>query len=84
VKAVLRGNTIRNNAWGVGVGSHANMRETIQAEFYNNTITRSDSCGLWIDEDEGIKILGSGNTITNNGQNICGATGKVPPGFSRS
>jgi nitrous oxidase accessory protein NosD len=83
VKAVLRGNTIRNNAWGVGVGSHANMRETIQAEFYNNTITRSDSCGLWIDEDEGIKILGSGNTITNNGQNICGATGKVPPGFSR-
>jgi hypothetical protein len=82
VKAVLRGNQIRNNDFGVLVGSDNLPAETIRAEFFNNVFSSSDNCGLWIDADERITILGSGNRFEERaGRAICGATNKVPPGF---
>lgn len=85
VQATLRGNQIRRNSWGVIIGISSLIGETVQAEFFNNTITQNTNCGVFISRDEGITIRGSGNTITGNGRapswNICGATGKVPPGF---
>ncbi len=82
VKAVLRGNQIRNNDWGVLVGDANLPAETVKAEFFNNVFSNSDNCGLWIDADERITITGSGNRFEErSGRAICGATGKVPPGF---
>jgi hypothetical protein len=79
---VLRGNQIRNNDFGVLVGSDNLPAETIRAEFFNNVFSSSDNCGLWIDADERITILGSGNRFEERpGRAICGATNKVPPGF---
>lgn len=83
VKATLRENTItRNREWGVIMGFREVPNETMAAEFVNNTISEHQRCGIYIDFDEGIQVRGSGNRLSNNqGGNICGATGKVPPGF---
>jgi len=85
VQATFRGNQIRRNDWGVIIGISSLIGETVQAEFFNNTVTQSTNCGIFISNDEEIVIRGSGNTITGNGRapswNICGATNKVPPGF---
>jgi hypothetical protein len=85
VVAVLRGNQIKNNDWGVMVGDRDIPLEFIEAEFVENVFSMNDQCGLWVDEDETITILGSGNRFEERpGQDICGAVEKIPEGFKAS
>lgn len=82
-KASIVGNTIRENAsQGILLGSTDRANETIQAEISQNIIRDNRGCGVYTDNDPGIKITGQNNIITGNaGGNLCGDTSKFPPNF---
>jgi len=82
-KASIVGNTIRENAsQGILLGSTDRANETIQAEISQNVVRDNRGCGVYTDNDPGIKITGQNNIITGNaGGNLCGDTSKFPPNF---
>lgn len=84
VRAILQGNTItKNKSHGVNIGYSGASGETVQAEFWDNVINDNGGCGLSIDDDPGIRIMGKGNeTRGNTYDGICGpGAGKVPYDF---
>jgi parallel beta-helix repeat protein len=83
-QAIITQNTITNNTYGIqiGEGGDPEDKETVQAEISGNTIQKNKYCGIYADDDPGIKITGQGNTISGNKQGeLCGDTTKFPPGF---
>jgi parallel beta-helix repeat protein len=82
-QAVLTNNTIADNrGHGISVGDIRYRNETVQAEISNNTIKNNEQCGVYTDNDAGIKITGQGNTISGNKRgNLCGDQSKFPSGF---
>ena len=76
-KATIEGNTITDSAiQGITVGAPDIPNETIQVEISKNTIRRN-GCGVFADNDPGIKITGQGNDVGV----LCGDTSKFPTGF---
>lgn len=82
-QVALTKNTIaENQGHGIQIGEGRYQNETVQAEISNNVIKDNQQCGVYTDNDSGIKITGQGNTIADNKRgNLCGAQSKFPTGF---
>jgi parallel beta-helix repeat protein len=82
-QATITDNTIRQNGdHGINIGYGGYPGETVQAEISRNRIEMNGGCGVWVDDDPGIKITGRGNWFfANDKPNLCGDTRKFPSGF---
>jgi parallel beta-helix repeat protein len=82
-QATITDNTIRQNGdHGINIGYGGYPGETVQAEISRNRIEMNGGCGVWVDDDPGIKITGRGNWFfANDKPNLCGDTKKFPSGF---
>jgi parallel beta-helix repeat protein len=82
-QVTITDNTIRQNGdHGINIGYGGYPGETVQAEISRNRIEMNGGCGVWVDDDPGIKITGRGNWFfANDKPNLCGDTRKFPSGF---
>jgi len=82
-RVTIEGNTISGHPLsGIAVGAPDLDNEAVRAEISQNRIQNNQECGVWADNDPGIRITGRGNTITGNRLgDLCGDLNKFPQGF---
>ena len=82
-QAAITKNTISNSRTDAqGASGHGVMLlGRAQVEISENEIQENAACGVSLFDDQGIELTGQDNTITDNGQNLCGPGGKFPTGF---
>lgn len=79
---VLKSIIMANGENGIRLGASPNQPDVIIAEIQENAIQNNRGCGVWVDAEKEITVMGGGNQISGNASgDLCPPTFPWPKDF---